>query len=299
MDNRKNNKNFEFMKYFFNQPFKIGGYVVYQVGETKLEKQGLIHSHVQICNEITCVLSGRGTFSVNGNKHKISQGDIHLVSKGDIHEIKTDSSDGIHFAYLGFDFEDYDDVIHNLKSFYDRCPKNVVADKGEISTFFRMLIKEWYEEPENHLMVISSILNCLLTYVKRLFEDGNEYVFLSKKADPVVGGNAYTILHYIDTNVINISNLKTIAEKFGYTENYVSHLFKSKTGMSIKKYIMSEKMKLAADILVNTGCTITEVAERLGYSSSQSFSRMFRANMGCSPSEFRQKSLKTTALQYN
>ncbi len=285
-------KYFEYMKYFFNDPLKLDSLILYQIGETMLEDGGIIQNHVQECHEISCILSGKGTMTSGGTSFEVSQGDIHIVSKGDFHEVKCDNIDGMRFAYIGFDFEQ--GLKENkmiFSEFYSVTPVYTVRDKGDISTFFRMLINEWYSEPENHMVVIPSLINCILSYVKRLYDIEDKRGYVPKKDDPVIGNNVYNILNYIDNNIIGITNLKSIAEKFGYTENYVSHMFKAKTGMNIKRYITKEKMKVASDILLNTGCRISEVADRLGYSSAQSFSRMFRNNMGCSPSEFRERSL--------
>ena len=285
-------KCFEYMKYFFNDPLRLDSFLLYQIGETMLEEGGVIKHHIQQCHEISCILSGSGIMITNDRCYDINQGDIHIISKGDNHEIRCEHPDGMRFAYIGFDFELKKESIDVLADFYSSSPEYTVRDKGDISAFFRMLINEWYSEPENHMQVIPSLINCIISYVKRLYECEKESKFKPKKTDPVIGNNLYNILNYIDNNIIGITNLKSISEKFGYTENYVSHMFKAKTGMNIKKYIMNEKMKIASEILLNTGCRVAEVAERLGYSSPQSFSRMFRNNMGCSPSEFREKSLE-------
>jgi len=289
-------KNFEYMKYFFNSPLTLNSCVLYQIGETMLEDGGVIHRHIQECHEISCILSGRGTMISGTTEFEVSQGDIHIVSKGDVHEIKCNHPDGMRFAYIGFELEHNMECDENfLEEFYLEPPKQIVRDNGDISGFFRMLINEWYNEPDNHMQVIPSLINCILSYTKRLYDIDEELKCIPQNDDPVIGSKVYNVLNYIDNNIIYITNLKSIAKKFGYTENYVSHMFKAKTGMSIKKYITGRKMKIASDILLNTGCKVSELAERLGYSSAQSFSRMFHNNMGCSPSAFREKNLTREA----
>ena len=78
-----------------------------------------------------------------------------------------------------------------------------------------------------------------------------------------------------------------VADKFGYTENYVSHMFKNKTGHSILQYITTAKVRIAAEMLADSYASISEISERLNYSSPQAFSKMFRKQTGFTPSQYR------------
>jgi AraC-like DNA-binding protein/mannose-6-phosphate isomerase-like protein (cupin superfamily) len=65
------------------------------------------------------------------------------------------------------------------------------------------------------------------------------------------------------------------------------HVFKLSTGLTPNDYLQRLRMKKAADLLKQSGRTITEVAQETGYSSSQYFCHVFRRYTGTTPSAFR------------
>lgn len=85
------------------------------------------------------------------------------------------------------------------------------------------------------------------------------------------------------------TNLKVldVANFFGYNEKYLSHLFRSVTGISLKQYILQEKIDLAKYILTETGDTIATIAESLGFEDSHNFMKAFKKIVGLTPTEYR------------
>lgn len=85
------------------------------------------------------------------------------------------------------------------------------------------------------------------------------------------------------------TNLKVIdiANHFGYNEKYLSHLFHTIKGVSLKQYILQEKMELAKYILVDTNDTVASVAEQLGFRDSHNFMKAFKKQVGLTPTEYR------------
>lgn len=58
-------KLFEFDNLFVNNPIKLGPFNLYQIGEVGLENGGVIFEHIQICHEISYIVSGKGVFYTN------------------------------------------------------------------------------------------------------------------------------------------------------------------------------------------------------------------------------------------
>ncbi|GIO59724.1 AraC family transcriptional regulator [Paenibacillus cineris] len=84
-------------------------------------------------------------------------------------------------------------------------------------------------------------------------------------------------------------NLKVehLAKHFGYNAKYLTGLFSSIAGISLKQYIMQEKMEAAKFLLTDTNRKITEIANQLGFSNSHSFMKAFKKKTGLTPSEYR------------
>lgn len=78
-----------------------------------------------------------------------------------------------------------------------------------------------------------------------------------------------------------------LAAQIGYSRGYLSRTFHQETGMTVKAYIDNERMKQACLLLKQTNLTMTEIAEKLHYSSSSNFLRSFKNHMGISPLSYR------------
>ena len=124
-------------------------------------------------------------------------------------------------------------------------------------------------------------------------ETGNED-YLDSHA---VGHTAYAIIRYIDEHLFTMNNLLEMAEELGYSYNYLSHLFRRKTGMTIQMYVNRKKIETSTSYLKDEQYSITEIAAMLNYDCIQSFSKAFRRSMGVSPTEYR--SMHTTASYLN
>lgn len=63
--------------------------------------------------------------------------------------------------------------------------------------------------------------------------------------------------------------------------------FKAETGMTLGEYQRFKRLELAANLLVTTDLSITEIGGEVGFSETASFSRAFSQYHSISPSEFR------------
>lgn len=79
--------------------------------------------------------------------------------------------------------------------------------------------------------------------------------------------------------------------------SYISERFTSVEGRSIEQYWISLKTERAKELLEAGELSITTIAHRLGYSSSQYFANQFRKETGITPSEWRKSGNERTGLQ--
>lgn len=91
--------------------------------------------------------------------------------------------------------------------------------------------------------------------------------------------------HYRET--IRISRL---AEFAGHHPVYLSHLFKLKTGSSIRDYVHRLRIAEAKRLLRRTDMKIAAIAKHLGYHDPEAFTEKFKAMAAMPPSEYRASS---------
>lgn len=86
----------------------------------------------------------------------------------------------------------------------------------------------------------------------------------------------------------NLSN-EAIAERFGYNPIYLNRIFKEYSGMSIHKYMLTERLKLGERLLIATDLGVDEIAEKCGFSERSRFCTAFKNHTGKTPLEYRKR----------
>ena len=74
------------------------------------------------------------------------------------------------------------------------------------------------------------------------------------------------------------------------SSTYITNGFKKFEGMSFYEYLTQLRMNEAGRLLLKTNKKIYEVADDVGYTSSQSFIRAFKKYYGLTPDKFRNNS---------
>lgn len=82
------------------------------------------------------------------------------------------------------------------------------------------------------------------------------------------------------------TSLSEIAEHFYHSPNYLSNIFSKETGITIKNYIIQIRIDISKKLLSETGSSIYEVANAVGYKNPQHFSMVFKKLVGVTPSAF-------------
>jgi AraC-like DNA-binding protein len=95
------------------------------------------------------------------------------------------------------------------------------------------------------------------------------------------------IQDYIKWNRNTDLKVSEIAEHFGYNKRYISYLFSNVAGVSIKQYILQEKIEAAKFLLCDTNDNISEIAYQLGFNDNHNFMKAFKKLVGLTPTQYR------------
>lgn len=94
-------------------------------------------------------------------------------------------------------------------------------------------------------------------------------------------------IRYIEKNYQKITSVMDVAGNVGLNVDYLCHLFKNETGVTVSQFLNSTRMNRAIWLLNNTQLKSYEIAETVGYSNQGYFSRLFKQKFQMSPYEFR------------
>lgn len=94
---------------------------------------------------------------------------------------------------------------------------------------------------------------------------------------------------FIEENYTSEINLQDLADHIGYSQHYMSHVFKGIFKDSFRSKINSYRINKAKEIMIeNRNIKIYELAQRVGYNSSSSFIKIFKSVEGCSPGSYKE-----------
>jgi len=127
----------------------------------------------------------------------------------------------------------------------------------------------------------------ILTY--RTFNDEVRLRYFPQKNVNVVGSTVYSVIKYIDNNIMEIDSVRSIADSLGYSNVYLSHLFRNKTGMTLQNYVNYKKIEKSLELIDSGKMRITQIALMLNFDTVQSFSKAFKRTLGFSPTHYKKE----------
>ncbi|MBD3378994.1 MAG: helix-turn-helix domain-containing protein [Candidatus Omnitrophica bacterium] len=107
-----------------------------------------------------------------------------------------------------------------------------------------------------------------------------------------LSGKIERVSRFIEKNFDKIVTLEDAAKRVGLSPKYLSRVYKEETGANFNEYYLSCKLKKADEMLTDTGYTIEQIADRLGYRNPESFIRIYKKHRGCTPSKIRTENPK-------
>ncbi|MDE5719045.1 MAG: helix-turn-helix domain-containing protein [Lachnospiraceae bacterium] len=104
---------------------------------------------------------------------------------------------------------------------------------------------------------------------------------------------AVTIIkEYIDSHYCENIRITMFSEKYFFSTEYLTRLFRGKYGFTIYEYVLKLRMERAKTLLEDEDNKIIDIAGRLGYADNHYFSKAFRTYYDISPSQYRRDFLE-------
>lgn len=95
------------------------------------------------------------------------------------------------------------------------------------------------------------------------------------------------LVHHQD-NDAKTNHSDVLSDALHNDYNYLSNLFSDIEGTTIEKYFIAQKVEKAKELLVYDELSLSEIADRMNYSSVAYLSNQFKKVTGLTPSHFKQ-----------
>jgi len=96
-------------------------------------------------------------------------------------------------------------------------------------------------------------------------------------------------ISFIQLNLGHTLSVNLIAAELHITADYLAKQFKKETDTLIRNYIMMERTKKAAELLLSTRLTIQDISTYVGYVDNNYFVKVFKCHYGMTPTDYRKK----------
>ncbi|QJD85020.1 response regulator transcription factor [Cohnella herbarum] len=126
-------------------------------------------------------------------------------------------------------------------------------------------------------------VNDMMNWVRHAVDKALHQTEVIRESESVV----QNIKRYVATNIDQDLSREKMAEQVFLNPDHLSKLFKKETGYSLSDYVLSERIKLAKELLSQTRIPISAVASSVGYTNFSHFTKIFRKYAEMGPSEYR------------
>ena len=124
-------------------------------------------------------------------------------------------------------------------------------------------------------------------------KDGVLYRVMSDETvtdtEDIVGMTIGWLRHYIDENICSDVSLMRLSALSGYNAQYLSGIFKQRTGTTISRYVAVRRMRKAKELLLDMSLSLQDISRMLGFSSRSYFNHFIKQESGITPQQLREK----------
>jgi len=245
---------------------------------TKEPDINLFKKHTHDNYEIFCFLSGDAKYFVEGNIYDLKPNDILIIKKSEVHVLLMNKT--VPYLRCVINFNEAALLEAQRKALISLIDEKPLGKRNRISSddFDKSI---W-------LRYIDSIVNADSLEKKRLYLTVllTELIENINKADDEnhSATREERLIEYINRNLMSVSSLDEICERFYISKTHLNRIFKAMTGSTVWDYIVIKRLIAARDLLRN-GWKPNAVSEKCGYLEYSSFYRAYRSRFGVSPKD--------------
>lgn len=273
--------------HFINQPTNPTEFEITRFDEMEEPDVDELHKHTFY--EIIWIEAGESRQVIDYKGYEIRANSLFFISPGQLHyfeEWKPVTGGSIMFTadffLLNHNNPDKLFELSFLDNFYaNACIQPDQKSYLEIKRTIDWLFVE-HSRDDCSTTICQSLLHILLQQVQRSVDSQTEQSIPKK----------YIIIYknfkkLIDAHFMHNSTASTYAAILNITQHHLNDITKRVTGKTATEVIRARSILEAKRLLTFTDQTVSEVAAQLNYFDSSYFAKLFRAEAGMSPTEFK------------
>ncbi len=261
--------------------------------DTKLRDKQFVMTghHCHSCLELFYVESGSCRFLIDDSIQDLYDGDFILVPPMALHYTRYVSGPCKRTVVL-FRAEDVAEAVRRSMPRYPRIFSETTvfhlpeARRGPVHRCLQHMADENNHPDERSALLLRAYLQELLLLCGRLCH------FPSETAEDIQTSDQQILqaARFISECYMNPITTADVARAVGFSPNYLSRRFRTAAGIGLHEYLVFVRLHHAAQELLSTGDSITDIALRCGFSDSNYFKDSFKKKYGVTPRNYRKPS---------
>lgn len=231
--------------------------------------------------QLVYITQGRGIFETSETgRVRIAAGQVFLLFPGVWHRYRPVRTQGWEENWIGFN----GDVARRIMGAFFSPEKAVirVGYDQELRDLIRSVANLMQEVPAGYQQLMAARTMETLALVR---SRAMSYHSTDREGTQKV----QRARHYLLEHSAEPIDMSGLARQFGLSYSRFRSLFKEHTGTAPHQYQLDIRINKARELLCRSSLSITEIAERVGFSSVYYFSRLFKKREACSPSSYRER----------
>ena len=245
-------------------------------------KELVFSEHMHKYVEILYVFSGVQHITVSNSFFTVNEGEAAIIFPNILHSYYSDSKNAASTLIILLDTSYLDAFFPSLEYIYSENPI-IPSDKINDETRFAMEHIDQNSPIEKKLGYTLIIFSELIKYI----EVFRRKTMPSKDLMP-------RLINYISLNYQKPLTREYLAKEFNVSKYHISRIFSEKFNMNLKTYLGKLRTEKAAHLIRTSDLKITAICDLSGFESIRTFNRVFRQNMGMTPSEYSRQVSPTT-----
>lgn len=230
--------------------------------------------------DLTYVLSGEATYTINHKTIQVKAGDLLCIPSGSTRYAISNRPKDLECFATNF-------LLHDTATGKEvQLPLPLVSPlgvHGDIVSHYLRLKQAWEEQPPGYILCVRAHFLLILQRILAVlvFNAGTQGIDIRvRKAMKMVREN---FNQDVDTHILG--------EAVGLNPVYFGTLFKKETGVSVREYLNQVRLNQAEEMLREGRYSVTEIAVLCGFGDLFYFSRLYKIRKGVPPSAVHSKGI--------
>lgn len=246
--------------------------------------------------EIYYILDGTMDFMIEHQIHAVTAGDFLFLNEGVLHETIYKPNQAKRYLTVIFTLQRRATPVYynglneyeqaHMDTFHDMMKEKshiLGHDEHQCEKYVERMLQEFTAKKWGWFYKLQFLYSNFILDIIRNFLPPTQTISTESNKNLPIEFTKYLHRNYQDPNL----SLQDIAEHFYLSPRHANRLFKEFFGASLTKTLTQYRISYTKNYLIDTNYSIEEIADKVGFGSASTLSRLFKEVEGITISEWR------------